>query len=66
MSNATNATSPQWLNDGDNAWQLTGASLVALQSVPGFVVLYCGWVNKRWVINSGFMAFFAFAAVLVC
>jgi Amt family ammonium transporter len=29
-----------WLEKGDNAWQLTAASLVALQSVPGLVVLY--------------------------
>lgn len=65
MPTATNATTPSWLNTGDNAWQLTGASLVALQSVPGFVVLYSGWVNNKWVINSGFMALYAFAAVLV-
>lgn len=51
---------------GDNAWQLTAASLVALQSVPGLVVLYAGIVKKKWAINSAFMAFYAFAAVLVC
>lgn len=51
---------------GDNAWQLTAASLVALQSVPGLVVLYAGLVKKKWAINSAFMAFYAFAAVLVC
>jgi Amt family ammonium transporter len=28
-----------WLDTGDNAWQLTAASLVALQSVPGLVVM---------------------------
>lgn len=61
-----NATVPLWLNTGDNAWQLTSASFVALQSVPGFVVLYSGWVNRKWVINSGFMALYAFAAVFVC
>jgi ammonium transporter, Amt family len=35
---AANFTS-DWLDTGDNAWQLTAASLVALQSVPGLVVL---------------------------
>lgn len=58
----TNPHSPT----GDNAWQLTAASLVALQSVPGLVVLYAGFVKKKWAINSAFMAFYAFAAVLVC
>ncbi|ROW04480.1 hypothetical protein VMCG_04950 [Cytospora schulzeri] len=54
------------IGSGDNAWQLTAASLVALQSVPGLVVLYAGLVKKKWAINSAFMAFYAFAAVLVC
>jgi Amt family ammonium transporter len=57
---------PDWLNKGDNAWQLTAASLVALQSVPGLVVLYAGWVKHKWAINSAFMAFYAFACVLIC
>lgn len=35
MSNSTT----DWLDTGDNAWQLTAASLVALQSVPGLLVL---------------------------
>ena len=26
---------PSWLNPGDNAWQLTAATLVGLMSVPG-------------------------------
>ena len=33
-------TNPAWLEKGDNAWQLTAASFVALQSVRGLVVLY--------------------------
>jgi len=60
------STTPDWLDTGDNAWQLTAASLVALQSVPGLVVLYAGWVKHKWAINSAFMAFYAFGAVLVC
>jgi len=59
------ATNPDWLDHGDNAWQLTAASLVALQSVPGLVVLYAGWVKHKWAINSAFMAFYAFGAVLI-
>lgn len=54
-----------WLNTGDNAWQLTAATIVGLQSVPGLVVLYGGIVKKKWAINSAFMALYAFAAVLI-
>jgi Amt family ammonium transporter len=57
---------PQWLNSGDNAWQLTAATLVGLMSVPGLVVLYGGVMQKRWSVNSMMMAFIAFALVLVC
>jgi len=53
------------LHTGANAWQLTAASLVALQSVPGLVIMYAGMVQRRWSINSAFMAFYAFAAVLI-
>ena len=70
MSNITTSPDdpihPSWLNSGDNAWQLTAASLVALQSVPGLVVFYSGIVKRKWALNSAFMAFYAFAAVLVC
>jgi Amt family ammonium transporter len=67
MSNSSiTSVAPDWLEKGDNAWQLTAASLVALQSVPGLVVLYAGWVKHKWAINSAFMAFYAFGAVLVC
>jgi len=52
MANVTqeidNLVSPAWLDTGDNAWQLTAASLVALQSVPGLCVLYAGLVKKKW------------------
>jgi len=64
--NISAATDPSWLDRGDNAWQLTAASLVALQSIPGLVVLYGGLVKRKWALNSAFMAFYAFAAVLVC
>ena len=57
--------SPQWLDTGDNAWQLAAATFVALQSVPGLTVLYGGIVKKKWAINSAFMSMYAFASVLV-
>ncbi|KAG5051787.1 hypothetical protein JHK85_004290 [Glycine max] len=58
--------SPEWMNRGDNTWQLTSATLVGLQSVPGLVILYGSIVKKKWALNSAFMALYAFAAVLVC
>jgi ammonium transporter, Amt family len=57
--------SPEWLNSGNNAWQLSAATFVALQSIPGLVVLYGGIVKKKWAVNSAFMAIYAFACVLV-
>ena len=54
------------MNKGDDAWQLTAATLVGLQSIPGLVILYGSIVKKKWAINSAFMVFYAFAMVLVC
>ncbi len=56
---------PTWLNSGDNAWQLTAATLVGLMSVPGLVVLYGGVMQKRWSVNSMMLAFSAFATTLI-
>ncbi len=56
--------SPQWLDTGDNAWQLAAATFVGLQSIPGLTVLYGGIVKKKWAINSAFMSMYAFASVL--
>src|ERR1700750_3105472 len=56
---------PNWLNPGDNAWQMTAATLVGLMRVPGLVVLYGGVMQKRWSVNSMMMAFSAFAVVLI-
>src|ERR1700757_1780216 len=56
---------PSWLSAGDNAWQMTAATLVGLMSVPGLVVLYGGVMQKRWSINSMMLTFAAFAIVLV-
>ncbi|KAG6385974.1 hypothetical protein SASPL_154857 [Salvia splendens] len=62
----TSAAVPEWLNKGDNAWQMTAATLVGLQSVPGLVILYGSIVKKKWAVNSAFMALYAFAAVVIC
>lgn len=56
---------PHWLVPGNNAWQMTAATLVGLMSVPGLVVLYGGVMQKRWSINSMMLTFAAFAVVLV-
>jgi ammonium transporter, Amt family len=56
---------PDWLNPGDNAWQLVAATLVGLMSVPGIAVLYGGIVQKKWAVNTILMAFAGFSAVLV-
>ncbi|KAF2148608.1 ammonium transporter [Myriangium duriaei CBS 260.36] len=67
MSNSSiSDPAPAWLDKGDNAWQMTAASLVALQSLPGLAVIYAGLVPQRWVINSMMMVFYAFAMVLIC
>ncbi|KAL4183492.1 hypothetical protein AMTRI_Chr11g98510 [Amborella trichopoda] len=62
----TSLAVPNWLNKGDNAWQMVSATLVGLQSVPGLVVLYGSIVKKKWAVNSAFMALYAFAAVWIC
>ncbi len=56
---------PTWLSPGDNAWQMTAATLVGLMSVPGLVVLYGGVMQKRWSINSMMLTFLGFATVLI-
>ncbi|KAJ7951625.1 Ammonium transporter [Quillaja saponaria] len=58
--------SPDWMNKGDNAWQLTAATLIGMQSIPGLMILYGGAVKKKWAVNSAIMVLYAFAAVLVC
>lgn len=62
----SSATVPDWLNKGDNAWQMVSAALVGMQGMPGLVILYAGLVKKKWALNSAFMALYAFAAVMPC
>jgi Amt family ammonium transporter len=57
---------PSFVNAGDTAWQLTAATFVGLQSIPGLAILYAGLVKKKWALNSAVMCFYAFSIVLVC
>ncbi|HTZ54652.1 MAG TPA: ammonium transporter [Candidatus Acidoferrum sp.] len=56
---------PKWLSSGDTAWQLTAATFVGMQSIPGLAILYAGLVKKKWALNSAVMVFYAFAIVLL-
>jgi Amt family ammonium transporter len=56
---------PTYLSAGDNAWQLTAATLVGLMSVPGLAVLYGGLAKRKFAVNSAMMVLYAFAAVLI-
>src|SRR6058998_2339225 len=56
---------PPWLDTGSNAWMLTAATLVGLMSLPGLAIFYGGLAKKRFVLNTVFMIFYAYAAVLV-
>ncbi len=56
---------PSWLNPGDNTWQISAATFVALQSIPGLAVLYAAVVPKKWAVNVLAMMFAGFALVLI-
>jgi ammonium transporter, Amt family len=56
---------PSWLNTGDNTWQISAATFVALQSIPGLAVLYAAVVPKKWAVNVLAMMFSGFALVLI-
>ncbi|MEJ2771859.1 MULTISPECIES: ammonium transporter [unclassified Stygiolobus] len=59
------AAVPSWLDTGSNAWMLTAATFVGLQSVPGVALYYAGLSKKKYAVNSALMVFYAFAAVLI-
>jgi len=59
------AAAPSFLNSGDTAWQLTAATFVGIQSIPGLAILYGGVVKKKWALNSAVMCFYAFSIVLL-
>jgi ammonium transporter, Amt family len=54
-----------WLSSGDNAWQLTAATLVGLMSIPALAVLYGGIVQRKWAVNTMMMVFSAFCLTLI-
>jgi ammonium transporter, Amt family len=54
-----------WLSSGDNAWQLTAATLVGLMSIPALAVLYGGLVQRKWAVNTMMMVFSAFCLTLI-
>ena len=56
---------PSFVNSGDTAWQLTAATFVGMQSIPGLAILYAGLVKKKWALNSAVMCFYAFSIVLL-
>ncbi len=56
---------PNWLDTGSNAWMLTAGTLVGLMSIPGLALYYGGLTRKKFSINTAFMCFYGFAAVLV-
>jgi Amt family ammonium transporter len=56
---------PPFVNSGDTAWQLTAATFVGMQSIPGLAILYAGLVKKKWALNSAVMCFYAFSIVLL-
>lgn len=56
---------PKFLQPGDNAWQLTAATLVGLMSVPGLAVLYGGLIKRKFAVNSAIMVIYAFSIVMI-
>ena len=56
---------PTWLGSGDNAWQMTAATLVGLMSIPALAVLYGGLVQKKWAMNTVLMVFSTFCLTLI-
>jgi Amt family ammonium transporter len=54
-----------WLSSGDNAWQMTAATLVGLMSIPALAVLYGGIVQRKWAVNTMLMVFCTFCLTLI-
>ena len=65
MSVLANIPYANWLNAGDNAWQLVAATLVGLMSIPAIAVLYGGLIQKKWIVNTMLMVFTGFSLTLV-
>ena len=54
-----------YLSSGDNAWQMTAATLVGLMSIPALAVLYGGLVQRKWAVNTMLMVFSTFCLTLI-
>src|SRR2546428_4399868 len=54
-----------WRATGSKAWMLAAATLVGLMSLRGLAIFYGGLAKKRFILNTLFMIFYAYAAVLV-
>lgn len=65
QSSFPSASVPPWFEPGSNGWMLTAATLVGLMSLPGLALYYGGQAKKRFSVNTLFMVFYAYAAVLV-
>ena len=59
------AAVPSWLDTGSNAWMMTAATFVGLQSIPGLTLYYGGLTRKKFSINTALMCLYGFSAVLV-
>src|SRR4029077_15545944 len=59
------ASVPSWFEPASNGWMLTATTLVGLMSLPGLALYYAGQAKKRFSVNTLFMVFYAYAAVLV-
>ena len=59
------AAVPSWLDTGSNAWMMTAATLVGLQTLPGLAIFYGGLTKKKYVVNTLLMIFYAYTSVLV-
>lgn len=59
------AAPTSFVDTGDNAWQLTTATFVGMQTMVGLVMLYGGVVKKKWAVNSAFMVMYSYAAIMI-
>src|SRR4029077_271370 len=59
------ASVPSWFEPASNGGRLPAATPVGLMSLPGSALYYAGQAKKRFSLNTMFMVFYAYAAVLV-
>src|SRR5258708_12126103 len=50
-----------FLSPGDNAWQMTAATLVGLMSIPALAVLYGGIVHPKVAVTAMMIGFSSFS-----